>query len=190
MLPYMAWFALLYGPQVPSSVTARDLLAKALEWERRAGPAGEEGLGQEEGMDPDPTAEGADQVEGLDGAGEPDAPPTLDERRDRAVAAAIELTMAWQDDVMTGVPSQFVLALGGVADRAAYLLDEVAPELATEAVSVRDIFMRHSQYGDRRSREELEGAVDRLEALLDATIRLAFELYTLGQAPPRAPSWG
>lgn len=183
MLPHIAWFAIFHGPRVPSSVTARDLLAKALEWERQKGPPQKEGPGHEEAWDPEPTFDDDD----VDGAEAANVLPTPDEIRGRVVSAAVELTEVWQKEVMAGVPSRFVLALCGVADRAAYLLDEVAPELAKPFVRVRDVFMRHSQYGDPRTREELEGAVDELEALLDAVVQLAFVLETGRQAQPGAP---
>jgi hypothetical protein len=177
MIPSLALFAIRKGPRVPSSVTAKDLLAKALDWERRTGSAQKEGFGSEEAWDPEATFDDDVQDVPPDAAEEANAPLQSDEIRDRVTSAAVELSQLWQEEVMAGVPSRFILDLCGVADRGAYLLDEVAPELAKAFVPVRDVFMRHSQDGDRRSREELEGAVDELEALLDAVIQRALELH-------------
>lgn len=186
MLPLPAWIAILKGPRCPSSTTARDLLLEHLAWARRAGPAPapapEEDEAAEElaGAEPDGACGGCGIATpccwppaGDAEAGEPPGPEAL---REAVTAAAVELSQAWRDDVLAGIPSRFVFGLCALADRGAYLLEEAAPELSAGFARLRELFVGHSQGGARRSEEELLAALDELEALADATVRRALEL--------------
>lgn len=177
-IPFIAILAVLFGPRVSREVTGRDVLAAHLDWARRTG-----------GPRSDPThgEEIADEAESA-----PEAPPGLLDEGEAlpldpakafmlVAAAASELGQAWQADVLASVPSQLMLGLCGIADRAAYLLDEAAPDLALRFEDVRDRLMGHSKGGKPMSDDELGQAVDRLEALIDAVRERGNEMLSAGE---------
>jgi hypothetical protein len=177
-IPLLAIFAVLQGPRVRREVSGREVLAGHLDWIRRTGrrPRGEAVEGAEAPPDeaPEPASEGL-----LERAGEGEPLP-LDpaEAFLRVATAASELGRAWEADVLASVPSQLMLGLCGVADRAVYLLEEAAPDLALRFEAVRDRLMDHSQGGKPMSDDELGRAVDRLERLVQAVVARGEELLS------------
>jgi hypothetical protein len=171
VLPLALW-ALLNGPRIRHEVTGRDVVAAHLDWVRRAG--GSPARADPEPEDPwfDAEPEFADEV-----AAEQPPPPTLDQVLGIVASAAIELGDMWQADVLGNAPSQLLLGLSAMADRGAYLLDEVAPDLAQGFAQLRDAFMDHSDGIRPMSDEELGRAVDDLEGLIPAVVVRACELH-------------
>jgi hypothetical protein len=180
-IPALAIFAVLYGPRVRREVTGRDVLAAHLDWVRRTGgsrsrePEGDDVPdGAEPVMEAEPVPEGLFDLE-EDGESLPLEPAKA---FIRVVAAASELRQAWEADVLASVPSQLMFGLCGVADRAVFLLDEAATDLALRFEAVRDLLMEHSQGGHPLSGDELGRAVERLEELVHAVGERAHELLS------------
>jgi hypothetical protein len=171
VLPFAVW-AVLNGPIVRREVSGRDVLAAHLDWVRRAGgsPARAEPEPEDPWFDAEPQF--ADEV-----AAEQAPPPTLEEMLGIVASAAIELDQIWQADVLANAPSQLLVGLSGMADRGAYLLDEVAPDLARRFAQLRDAFMDHADGIRPMSGEELGRAVDELEGLIPAVVARACELH-------------
>jgi hypothetical protein len=171
-IPLIAIWAVLRGPRVRQELTGRDVLAAHLDWVRRTGGPRSFADGEELAGEPELPPEA---VPDLPEEGEP---LPLDPARAfmLVAAAASELGQAWQADVLASVPSQLMVGLCGIADRAVYLLDEAAPDLALRFEEVRDRLMGHSQGGTPMSDDELGRAVDRLEELIDAVAQRGDEM--------------
>ncbi len=169
----LAAWAILKGPRAGGRVTGRDVVAAHLDWVRRAGgsPAPAEPEPEDPWFDAEP--EFADEV-----AAEQAPPPDLEEVVGIVASAAIELDQIWRADVLATVPSQLLVGLSGMADRGAYLLDEVAPDLAQRFAQLRDAFMAHAEGTRPMSAEELGRAVDELEGLIPAVVVRARALHS------------
>jgi hypothetical protein len=166
-IPLLAIFAVLRGPRFRREVTGRDALAAHLEWVRRTGRGPRSELAEDaEGLSSDAVPETPlEEVLELTAEGEP--LPLDPAKAFMAVAgAASELGQAWEADVLGSVPSQLMFGMCGIADRAVYLLEEAAPDLALRFEAVRDQLMDHSQGGKPMSDDELGRAVDRLDGLI------------------------
>ncbi len=178
-IPLLAVFAVLQGPRFRREVSGRDALAAHLDWARRTAR--------------DRRAEHVEEARAPSGEAAPGSPPDwlLDLAPEggpqpldpagafmRVAVAASELGQAWEADVLATVPSQVMLGLCGVADRAVYLLEDAAPDLALRFEAVRDRLMDHSQDGAPMSDAELGQAVDRLEGLIQAVAARGSELLS------------
>lgn len=180
-IPLFAIFAVLHGPRVRREVHGRDVLAAHLDWVRRTGGGprsepveGAEELSDEAMPDPEPQAE---ELLSLPVKGEP--LPLDPAKAFMLVAkAASELGRAWEADVLASVPSQLMFGLCGIADRAVYLLEEAATDLALRFEAVRDQLMDHSQGGKPMSDDELGRAMDRLESLVHAVAARGNEMLS------------
>jgi hypothetical protein len=168
----LALWAILRGPRVPSDVTARDVLAAHLDWVRRTRRASRSPRAEDEAR--------SEEIEPL-----PDDRTRAEERvalepaeaLEVVASAAVELGQLWQADVLATVPSQLLFGLCGVGDRAVYLLEEAAPDLASRFARLRDAFMLHSQGGQPMSDDDLGRAVDELASLIPAVAERALEIH-------------
>jgi hypothetical protein len=157
-------------------LSGRDVLAAHLDWVRRRGGGPRAGPIEEPSDEaaPEPRSE-----ELLELAAEGEPLPLDPAKAFMLVAtAADELGQAWEADVLASVPSQLMVGLCGIADRAVYLLEEAAPDLALRFAAVRDQLMAHSQGGEPMSDDELGWAVDRLESLIDAVTTRGNEMLS------------
>jgi hypothetical protein len=176
----LLWAAFGNGPRVRRDVSGRDVLAEHLDWARRS-RRGSKAPEQEEPFD-DPGPSGSSAAEADPEGG----PPPLDpiDVCDVLASAAVELEQAWQADVLASVPSQLLVGLSGTAARAAFLLDETAPALASRLDRLGELFMSHGDGHRPVSDEELGLAVDELEALVSAVAERAREAFA--GLPPEA----
>ena len=178
MIPHIVLRAIFKGPRVSFEVSGRDVLAEHLDWariSRRASKAREQEVPFDDAEPSEPFA--------AEAATEDGGPPPLDpiDACDVLANAAVELGYAWRADVLASVPSQLLVGLSGIAERAAFLLDETAPDLASSFARLAELFMSHGD-GQRVSDEELGLAVDELEALVPAVSERAREVYA--RLPP------
>ena len=171
---HIALWAALDGPRVRREVSGRDVLAEHLDWARRSRLASTPREQEEPFEDAEPSEPFAAGAEAEDGAPLPLEPI---DACDVLASAAVELDQAWQADVLASVPSQLLVGLSGTAARAAFLLDEVEPELASRFDRLGELFMSHGDGHKPVSDEELGRAVDELEALVSAVIERARDAY-------------
>jgi len=160
------WWHTLKGPVVATPV--RHLLADHLEYLRKTG--GPQAAPLEDGPQDEeallPPGEGVDLAK---------LPPA--ERLALVGEAAVTLHQDWIAQVLESAPSTFALGLCFVADRGAFLLDGLEPDLAGAFAQLRDRLMLHTQGGQPMAGAELGRAVDALEALVPAVAELARALH-------------
>lgn len=177
VIPHVAWWAVLNGPTVPTK--ARHLLFDHLEYVRKTG-----------GPPKAPPEEDAPGEEGFPaGDGEPEGesePEVLEPAQvlGLLVEAAVTLHQDWRAEVLESAPSRFLLGLCLVADRGAYLLDGIAPDLAGAFARLRDQLMPHSEGSQLMSDADLGRAVDELEALVPAVAARVQDLSAGMGSPP------
>lgn len=156
---------ILHGPTCPTPV--RHLLADHLNYLRKVGAPPPAPPEEEEGSEPWlPPGEGV-PLEEL-------APA---ERLQLLGEAAVELHQGWTGQVLESAPRTFALGLCFVADRGAYLLEGIDPDLTAAFARLRDRLMGHTQGGERLSDEALGAAVDELESLVPAVAQRARALF-------------
>jgi hypothetical protein len=156
------------GPRVRYDLNLKELVAEHLEWVRRAGEhAAIDPPEEEEGAGAQLAGEAPEAGDGLveDEATALDSPEA---RLEALTQAAIELYNLWQTDVLNTVPSQLLLGLCGVADRATWLLEGLEPERAARFAALRTPLMDHSQGCRRLTAEALQVTAGELEAVLES----------------------